>query len=74
MERSVNVERQLEEFTVTDFEQDFLEALAEAQRLVSSVYVPATHPAPERQTYMVEPRSDKPIDYKEKLYGGGDPF
>lgn len=33
--RIVNVERQLEEFAVADFEQDFLEALAEAQRLVS---------------------------------------
>lgn len=33
--RIVNVEKQLEEFEVADFEQDFQEALTEAQRLIS---------------------------------------
>ena len=40
---------------------------------ISAVHVPATYPAADTLTYLVEPRSDKPLDSKGKLDGGGDP-
>ena len=40
---------------------------------VSADYVPATYPAPNQISYELEPRTDKSIEFKGELDGGGDP-